>query len=248
MIVIPAIDIQGGRAVQLQQGKKDSATVYSDHPPDMARRWIECGGRRLHVVDLDGAFEGAPVNRGLVREIVREAGDVPVQVGGGVRNMEVVEAYLEAGVSQVIIGTRAVQDPPFLELAATRFPRRIILGLDARGGRAATEGWDALSEVGAVDFVRSVSALPLFAIVYTDIGRDGMLAGVNVDETVSVIAAAGVPVIASGGVKDLDDIERLGKLGLPSEKLLGVISGSAIYEGTLDLAAAQERLDELTNR
>jgi len=243
MIVIPAIDIHNGQAVQLKQGRKESASVYSNHPPAMARRWIDEGARRLHVVDLDGAFEGVPVNRGLVSEIVAEAGSVPVQVGGGIRELSVIDAYLAAGVSQVIVGTRAVEDPEFLAEAAMRFPEKIVLGLDARGGKAATAGWDDVSERGALEFAESLGGLPLFAIVYTDVQRDGMLSGLNIDDTLAVAEASGLPVIASGGVKDLDDIQRLCALGPRRAALLGVITGSALYEGTLEFRAAQALLD-----
>lgn len=243
MIVIPAIDIQGGRCVQLKQGIKDSASVYGDDPVAMVERWTSRGARRLHVVDLDGAFAGTRVHASVVQGIAAAAGDVPVQVGGGVRSAESIESYLEAGVSQVIVGTRAIEDPTFLAAVAERFPGRVILGLDARAGRAATAGWDETSETGAVEFAASVAALPLFAIVFTDIERDGMLTGVNADATAAVAAAGGVPVIASGGVRDLEDIRRLKALGLGERELMGVIAGSALYEGTLVLEAAQALLD-----
>jgi phosphoribosylformimino-5-aminoimidazole carboxamide ribotide isomerase len=243
LIVIPAIDIHDGRCVQLQQGAKGSASVYGDDPVAMAGRWTRQGARRIHVVDLDGAFEGKPVNMGIVEEIVRAAGDVPVQVGGGVRSVETIRRYLDAGVDQVIVGTRAVEDPPFLVEVAKYFPEQVILGLDSRSGRAATSGWDETSDTVAVDFARNVSELPLFAIVFTDIARDGMLTGVNVNATVKVAQVTGVPVIASGGVRDLEDIRKLHALAFAERELLGVITGSAIYEGMLDLARAQAILD-----
>ena len=243
MIVIPAIDIQDGRCVQLKQGVKDSASVYGDDPVAMVERWTSRGARRIHVVDLDGAFAGARVHAGVVQGIAAAAGDVPVQVGGGVRSAESIERYLDAGVSQVIVGTRAIEDPPFLAAMAERFPGRVILGLDARAGRAATAGWDETSQTGAVEFAASVAHLPLFAIVFTDIERDGMLTGVNAEATAAVAAAGEVPVIASGGVRDLDDIRRLKGLGLAERELMGVIAGSSLYEGTLELEAAQALLD-----
>lgn len=239
MIVIPAIDIQGGRCVQLRQGVKDSASVYGDDPAAMARRWVDAGAQRLHVVDLDGAFAGEPVNSALVAGVVRAAGDVPVQVGGGIRSLEAADKLLSLGVAQVILGTRAITDPAFLREAAQRFLGRVILGLDARAGRAATAGWDETTAVDAVEFAAGVADLALFAIVFTDIERDGMLSGVNVAATAAVANAAGTPVIASGGVRDLDDIQRLRDLGLKEDALLGVIAGSALYEGTLDLESAQ---------
>ncbi len=239
MIVIPAIDIQGGRCVQLRQGVKDSASVYGDDPAAMARRWVDAGARRLHVVDLDGAFAGEPVNAALVAGVVRAAGDVPVQVGGGIRSLEAADKLLSLGVAQVILGTRAITEPQFLREAAQRFPGRVILGLDARAGRAATAGWDETTALDAVEFAAGVADLALFAIVFTDIERDGMLSGVNAVATAAVANAAGTPVIASGGVRDLDDIQRLRDLGLKEDALLGVIAGSALYEGTLDLEPAQ---------
>ena len=243
MIVIPAIDLQDGRCVQLKQGVKDSASVYGDDPVAMVERWTRRGARRIHVVDLDGAFAGARIHASVVAGMAAAAGEVPVQVGGGVRTVESIERYLDAGVSQVIVGTRAIEDPPFLTAVAERFPGRVILGLDARAGRAATAGWDETSDTGAVEFAAGVAALPLFAIVFTDIGRDGMLTGVNVEATAAVAAAAGVPVIASGGVRDLQDIRRLKALGLDERALMGVIAGSALYEGTLELEAAQALLE-----
>ena len=241
MILIPAIDIQGGHCVQLRQGVKQSASVYGDDPVAMAQRWIGLGARRLHVVDLDGAFAGKRVNAGLVRGIASVAGDVPVQVGGGIRTLEEIEGYLTAGVSQVIVGTRGIEDPPFLQAAAGRFPEQVILGLDARAGRAATAAWGDTSDVSALDIASGVSDLPLFAIVFTDIERDGMLSGINAEATAEIARASGLPVIASGGVRDADDLHRLRALRL--DRLLGVIAGSALYEGTLEFAVAQALLD-----
>ena len=241
MILIPAIDIQGGRCVQLRQGVKQSASVYGDDPVAMAERWTGLGARRIHVVDLDGAFAGRRVNAELVRGISAVAGKVPVQVGGGIRDLVEIESYLAVGVSQVIVGTRAIEDPTFLEAAATRFPGQVILGLDARAGRAATAAWDETTNTSALDVAARVSGLGLFAIVFTDIERDGMLTGVNADATAAVARASGLPVIASGGVRDEDDLRRLCALHL--DLLLGVIAGSALYEGTLDFTVAQALLD-----
>ena len=241
MILIPAIDIQGGRCVQLRQGVKQSASVYGDDPVAMAERWTGLGARRIHVVDLDGAFAGRRVNAELVRGICAVAGEVPVQVGGGIRDLEEIESYLAAGVSQVIVGTRAIEDPKFLEAAATRFPEQVILGLDARAGRAATAAWDETTDASALDIAARVSELKLFAIVFTDIERDGMLTGINADATAAVARASGLPIIASGGVRDEDDLRRLRALHL--DQLLGVIAGSALYEGTLDFSLAQALLD-----
>ena len=243
MLLIPAIDLKDGRCVQLRQGVMTSATIYSDDPPEMARRWVDAGARRLHVVDLDGAFAGRPVNRELVRGIVEAAAGVPVQVGGGIRDVAAAADYLDAGASQVIAGTRAAEDPDFLCALAAAYPSRVILGLDARDGRIATRGWETDSGVDALDFLGSLGDIELFAIVYTDIRRDGMLTGVNAAATRQVAQAVPVPVIASGGVRSLDDLRSLTALGVAPEKLIGVISGSALYEGTLDFAEGQRLLD-----
>ena len=243
MLLIPAIDLKGGQCVQLRQGIMASATVYSNDPPGMARRWVDAGARRLHVVDLDGAFAGRPVNRELVGRIVEAAGSVPVQVGGGIRDMESARSYLDVGVSQIIAGTRAVEDPVFLGSLAEAFPGSVILGLDARDGRLATRGWATVNEVDAVAFAGALD-VDLFAIVYTDVGRDGMLTGVNVAATRRMAGAAKAPIIASGGVRSLADLEALNGLGLGPDELLGAISGSALYEGTLDFGVAARWLLE----
>lgn len=240
MLLIPAIDLKDGQCVQLKQGVADSASIYSDDPAAMARRWIDAGARRIHVVDLDGAFAGEPVNGSLVAAIVEAAGDVPVQLGGGIRTLYAVRSCLEMGVRQAILGTAAIENRELLAEAANTFQGRIILGIDAREGRAATRGWDATTGVNAYEFAQEVAELPLYAIVFTDITRDGMLTGVNVEATQRMIAAASVPVVASGGVRSLDDLAALAPL---REGLLGAISGSALYEGTLDFAAGQALLD-----
>ena len=242
MLLIPAIDLKDGQCVQLRQGIMESATVYSPDPGAMATHWIAAGARRLHVVDLDGAFAGTPVNQAAVRRIVEAAGTVPVQVGGGIRELETARSYLDVGVSQVITGTSAIEDPDFLATLAAAFPGRVILGLDARDGRLATRGWATVNEIGAEAFASAVTA-ELFAIVYTDVGRDGMLAGVNVDATRRVALAAHVPVIASGGVRSLDDLRAIHDLGLGPDRILGAISGSALYEGKLDFEVAQRWLE-----
>ena len=242
MLLIPAIDLKDGQCVQLRQGIMESATVYSADPGAMARHWVDAGARRLHVVDLDGAFNGIPVNREPVRRIVEAAGAVPVQVGGGIRDLETARSYLDAGVSQVVTGTAAIEAPDFLATLAAAFPAQVILGLDARDGRLATRGWATVSEVDAVAFAGAATS-ELFAIVYTDVGRDGMLTGVNVAATQRIAMAAPVPVIASGGVRSLDDLRALLALGLGREKILGAISGSALYEGKLDFEEAQRWLE-----
>jgi phosphoribosylformimino-5-aminoimidazole carboxamide ribotide isomerase len=240
MLVIPAIDLKDGQCVRLRQGRMDDATVFSDDPVAMAAHWVAQGARRLHLVDLNGAFAGAPVNGDAVRAIARTQGAVPIQIGGGIRSADTIEAYLQAGVRYVILGTKAVTDPEFVSRVCREFPDRIIVGIDARDGRVATEGWAEATEVLAVDLARRFAADGVSAIVYTDIDRDGMLGGVNLDATLAV-AAAGIPVIASGGVTNLEDIRAL--RAVAGRGILGAITGRAIYEGTLDLAAAQAFCD-----
>ncbi|MEZ5559144.1 MAG: 1-(5-phosphoribosyl)-5-[(5-phosphoribosylamino)methylideneamino]imidazole-4-carboxamide isomerase [Pseudomonadales bacterium] len=244
MLLIPAIDLKDGKCVRLKQGRMSDVTVFSDDPVAMARHWAEQGCRRLHLVDLDGAFAGAPRNGALIERIAAALPDVPVQVGGGIRSEDVIAAYLDAGVSQVIVGTRAIEEPAFLEAIVARFPGRVILGLDARGGQLATDGWDHSAGRSAMEFATWAGALDIAAIVYTDIERDGMLTGVNVPATVALAEAARVPVIASGGISDLDDLRAL-KLAFAASagELLGAITGRAVYAGTLDFRAGQALLD-----
>ena len=245
MLLIPAIDLKDGCCVRLEQGRMEDVTVFSDDPVATARHWRDQGCRRLHLVDLDGAFAGAPKNREAIHAITRTIGEIPIQVGGGIRDEETIGAYLEAGVSQVIVGTRAIEDPDFLAGAAARFPGSLILGLDAREGYLAVSGWDETSAVEAVGFARDASELPLAGIVYTDIARDGMLTGVNVEATVALAEASALPVIASGGVTNLDDISALVRaFGNSSAELLGAITGRAIYSGTLDFRAGQALFDQ----
>jgi phosphoribosylformimino-5-aminoimidazole carboxamide ribotide isomerase len=244
VLLIPAIDLKDGRCVRLRQGRMDEVTVFSDDPVAMARHWAEAGCRRLHLVDLDGAFAGRPRNQGVINDITAAMGDVPVQVGGGIRDEATIDAYLEAGVSQAIVGTRAIEEPEFLERAARRFPNQLILGLDARDGLLAVAGWDETSSVEAVAFARQAADLPLAAIVYTDIARDGMLSGVNVDATVRLAEATRLPVVASGGISSLDDLSALARaFSTSSGTLMGAITGRAIYAGTLDFRAGQALLD-----
>lgn len=244
MILIPAIDLKDGKCVRLKQGRMSDATVYSDEPVAVARQWAEAGCRRLHLVDLDGAFAGEPRNRDVVAAITAALPRVPVQVGGGIRSEQVVAAYLDAGVEQVIVGTRAIEEPAFLEDITEAFPGRVILGLDAREGHLATAGWDQTSSVGAREFARWAARLSIAAIVYTDIERDGMLSGVNVDATVALAEDAGLPVIASGGISGLDDLRALKRAFKGSTgTLMGAITGRAIYAGTLDFRAGQALLD-----
>ena len=241
MLIIPAIDLKDGQCVRLRQGRMDEATVFSDEPVAMASHWVAQGARRLHLVDLNGAFAGTPVNGEAVRAIARQHPQLPVQIGGGIRSAETIEAYLQAGVRYVIIGTRAVREPEFVARACRDFPGRIIVGIDARAGLVATDGWAEVTEVRAVDLARRFAADGVSAIVYTDIERDGMMGGVNIAATLAV-TEAGIPVIASGGVASLEDIRAL--KAVAGQGIVGAITGRAIYEGTLDLAAAQALCDQ----
>jgi phosphoribosylformimino-5-aminoimidazole carboxamide ribotide isomerase len=243
MLIIPAIDLKDGQCVRLRQGAMDDSTVFSDDPVAMARRWVEAGCRRLHLVDLNGAFAGRPVNGAVVEAIAAAYPQLPIQIGGGIRDLDTIAHYLEAGVSYVIIGTQAVKRPEFVGEACRAFPGHIIVGLDARDGRVATDGWAQVSELLATDLARRFEADGVAAIVYTDIARDGMMQGVNVDATVAMARASRIPVIASGGITDLDDIRALAAVA--REGIAGAITGRAIYEGTLDVAEAQRLCDGL---
>ena len=244
MLIIPAIDLKDGACVRLRQGLMDDATVFSDDPVAMAAKWVEAGCRRLHLVDLNGAFEGKPVNGDAVTAIARRYPDLPIQIGGGIRSAETIEHYLKAGVSQVIIGTKAVKEPDFVTEMCRAFPGHIIVGLDAHDGRVATDGWAEVSEVMAVDLAKRFADDGVSSIVYTDIARDGMMNGVNVEATAALARDGGIPVIASGGVTNLDDLRALVAAGEPG--ILGAITGRAIYEGSLDVAEGQRLCDELT--
>jgi phosphoribosylformimino-5-aminoimidazole carboxamide ribotide isomerase len=244
MLLIPAIDLKDGRCVRLEQGDMKSSTVYGEDPAAMARRWVDAGARRLHLVDLNGAFAGKPVNEAAVKAILEEVGDeIPVQLGGGLRDLDTIERYLDDGLSFVIIGTAAVKSPGFLAEACGAFGGHIIVGLDAKGGKVATDGWSKLTGHDVVDLAKKYEDYGVEAIVYTDIGRDGMLTGINVDATVELARAVGIPIIASGGLAGLPDIEKL--CGVEFEGVEAVICGKAIYNGALDFAAAQRRADEL---
>ena len=232
MLILPAIDLRGGQCVRLRQGDYTQETVFGDDPAAMARRWVEQGAKYLHLVDLDGARAGRPVNGDGVRRIVAAAG-VPSQLGGGLRSEADLAEALRWGVERVILGTRAFQSPEWLEGVCRRFPGRVCLGIDARAGRVAVEGWRHVSDCTALDLARRCADWPLAAIVYTDISRDGMLKGPNVEATAELAAAIRVPVLASGGVTTLDDVARLAR-----RSLYGCVIGRALYEGRLDLAAA----------
>lgn len=232
MEIWPAIDIRGGRCVRLREGDFRRETVFADDPVEMAQHWKAEGARRLHVVDLDGAREGRPMNAEVVRRIVAETG-LAVELGGGVRDDETLAACLEAGVVRVVVGTRAVEEPEWLAAVAGRHPGRIVLGLDARNGRLASRGWLATTTVDVLQYLAQLPALPLAAIVYTDIARDGVMRGPNVEAVRRVTEATGVPVVASGGVTRLADVKALARL-----PIAGMIIGRALYEGTIDLKDA----------
>jgi phosphoribosylformimino-5-aminoimidazole carboxamide ribotide isomerase len=242
MLIIPAIDLKDGQCVRLRQGLMDDSTVFSDDPVAMAARWVEAGCRRLHLVDLNGAFAGEPINGGVVTAIAAAFPDLPIQIGGGIRTLETIEHYINAGVSYVIIGTKAVKQPEFVAAACAAFPGKVIVGLDAKDGLVATDGWAEVSEVRAADLARRFESDGVAAIVYTDIARDGMMQGVNVEATVAMAQASSIPVIASGGITDIQDIRAL--LNAAHTGICGAITGRAIYEGTLDVADAQRLCDE----
>jgi phosphoribosylformimino-5-aminoimidazole carboxamide ribotide isomerase len=244
MLLIPAIDLKDGKCVRLEQGDMKKATTFGENPAAIARRWLDAGARRLHLVDLNGAFAGRPVNEGAVKAILREVdNEIPVQLGGGIRDLDTIERYLDDGLSYVIIGTAAVKNPGFLRDACSAFGGHIIVGLDAKDGKVATDGWSKLTGHEVIDLAKKFEDYGVEAVVYTDIGRDGMLTGVNVEATVRLAQSLAIPVIASGGLSGLADIDKL--CAVESEGIDGVICGRSIYNGALDFAAAQKRADEL---
>ena len=244
MLLIPAIDLKEGKCVRLRQGRMDEETVFSDDPLEVANRWVNAGARRLHLVDLNGAFAGHPVNFEVIRKIANAFPDLPIQVGGGIRDSDSVQEYLDVGVQYVIIGTKAVSAPHFINDLCLEFPGHIIVGLDAKEGRVAIDGWSKLSHHDVGDLARRFERDGVEAIVYTDVGRDGMMNGVNVESTSELAKSISIPVIASGGVSTLEDIRKLCEVA--DDGILGVIIGRALYEGTVDLAAAQNLVNELT--
>lgn len=244
MLLIPAIDLKDGHCVRLQQGDMARATTFSEDPAAMARHWVKQGARRLHLVDLNGAFAGKPQNYAAVKSILKEVGEeIPVQLGGGIRDLDTIEKYIDGGLRYVIIGTAAVKNPGFLQDACTAFGGHVIVGLDAKDGKVATDGWSKLTGHEVADLARKFEDWGVEAIVYTDIGRDGMLTGINVDATVKLAQVLHIPVIASGGLSSLADIEKL--CAVEDEGIEGVICGRAIYSGELDFMAAQAKADEL---
>ncbi|MCG6936602.1 MAG: 1-(5-phosphoribosyl)-5-[(5-phosphoribosylamino)methylideneamino]imidazole-4-carboxamide isomerase [Gammaproteobacteria bacterium] len=242
MLLIPAIDLKNGQCVRLRQGDMEDSTVFSDDPVAIAGRWVEAGARRLHIVDLDGAFAGKPKNAEVIREIASSYPDLTIQLGGGIRDEDTIAAYLDAGVNYLIIGTQAVKEPHFVEEMCAEFPTHIIVGLDAKDGKVAIDGWSKLSKHDVIDMARRFENDGVEAIVYTDISRDGMMQGINVEATVKMARAINIPVIASGGITTMDDIKALSAVA--DEGIMGAITGRAIYEGTIDLAEAQAWLDQ----
>ena len=241
MLIIPAIDLKDGQCVRLRQGLMDDSTVFSDDPVAVAAQWVEQGCRRLHLVDLNGAFEGKPVNGEVVTAIAKAYPTLPIQIGGGIRSAEIIEAYLAAGVSYVIIGTKAVKEPQFVTDMCKLFPGHIIVGLDAKGGLVATDGWAEVSNLKATELAKRFEADGVDSIIYTDIARDGMMQGVNVEQTLAMAKASSIPVIASGGITNMDDIRALHAVS--KQGICGAITGRAIYEGTLNMAQAQAYCD-----
>lgn len=246
MLLIPAIDLKDGHCVRLKQGDMDQSTTFSEDPAAMARRWIDAGARRLHLVDLNGAFAGKPQNHAAIKAILREVGDdIPVQLGGGIRDLDTIERYIDDGLRYVIIGTAAVKNPGFLKDACSAFGGHIIVGLDARDGKVATDGWSKLTGHEVADLGKKFEDYGVESIIYTDIGRDGMLSGINIDATVKLAQALTIPVIASGGLSNMADIDKL--CAVEPDGIEGVICGRAIYSGDLDFSAAQARADELAD-
>jgi phosphoribosylformimino-5-aminoimidazole carboxamide ribotide isomerase len=244
VLIIPAIDLKDGRCVRLKQGDMNSATVFSEDPVAMARHWAAQGAKRLHIVDLNGAVAGRPKNEKVIRDMIAAVGQqLQIQLGGGIRDLDTIESYIDAGVTLVVIGTAAVKNPGFLSDAAYAFPGHIIAGLDARDGKVAVEGWSKMTGHDVIDLAKKYEEFGIEALIYTDIGRDGMLTGVNVEATVKLAQALTIPVFASGGLSGLQDVEKL--CAVEAEGIHGVICGRAIYNGALDFAAAQKRVDEL---
>jgi phosphoribosylformimino-5-aminoimidazole carboxamide ribotide isomerase len=246
MILIPAIDLKDGQCVRLKQGDMEQSTVFGEDPVEMALKWLDKGARRLHLVDLNGAFAGKPQNYNAIKSILKVVGDeIPVQLGGGIRDLDTIEKYVDAGIRYIIIGTAAVKSPGFLKDACSAFGGHIIVGLDAKDGKVATDGWSKLTGHEVIDLAKKFEDYGVESIIYTDIGRDGMLSGINVEATVKLAQALSIPVIASGGLSGMSDIESL--CALADEGIEGVICGRAIYSGDLDFEKAQARADELTS-
>ena len=241
MIIIPAIDLKDGQCVRLRKGIMEDSTVFSNNPTEMASKWVAEGARRLHLVDLNGAFEGRPINADCVNEITKSFPNLPVQIGGGIRDLQTANAYIEAGISYLIIGTMAVTNPDFVEKLCDEFPNKIIVGLDANNGLVATDGWAKQTDIDVIELSKKYEQYGVNSIVYTDIARDGMMQGVNVEATANLAKKTSIPIIASGGITNLDDIAAL--LKNAHHGIMGAITGRAIYEGQLDFNDAQTMSD-----
>ena len=241
MIIIPAIDLKDGQCVRLRKGVMDDTTVFSNNPTEIASKWVEEGARRLHLVDLNGAFEGKPINEDCIKEITRTFPKLPVQIGGGIRDLKTANAYIDAGISYLIIGTMAVKNPDFVKELCLEFPSKIIVGLDANNGFVATDGWAEQTNINVLDLAKKYEQYGVSSIVYTDIARDGMMQGVNVEATANLANKTSIPIIASGGVTNLDDIAAL--LKKAHYGIIGAITGRAIYEGQLNFRDAQAMSD-----
>jgi phosphoribosylformimino-5-aminoimidazole carboxamide ribotide isomerase len=247
MLIIPAIDLKDGKCVRLKQGVMDDATVFSEDPGAMAEHWLKLGARRLHVVDLNGAAAGRPKNEQAIKAIVSAVGDrMPIQLGGGIRDLDTIERYLDSGIGYIIIGTAAVKTPGFLHDACSAFTGHIMVALDAKDGKVAVDGWSKMTGHDVVDLAKKFQDYGVEAVIYTDIGRDGMLTGVNIEATVALARELTVPVIASGGITDLEDVKALCRV--EAEGISGAITGRAVYQGTLDFAEAQKLADELSGK
>jgi phosphoribosylformimino-5-aminoimidazole carboxamide ribotide isomerase len=248
VLIIPAIDLKDGRCVRLKQGDMNTATVFSDDPVAMAKHWAAQGARRLHIVDLNGAVAGRPKNEKVIREMIAAVGaQVPIQVGGGIRDLDTIESYLDAGVTYIVIGTAAVKNPGFLSDACYAFPGHIIAGLDAKDGKVAVEGWSKLTGHDVVDLAKKYEEYGIEALVYTDIGRDGMMSGVNIDATLRLAQATKTPIIASGGLNSVEDVQAVCTRLVP-EGVIGAIAGRALYEGKLELKSAQAAADKAVGK
>jgi len=248
VLIIPAIDLKDGRCVRLQQGDMSTATVFGDDPVAMARHWAAQGARRLHVVDLNGAVAGRPKNEKVIREMIKAVGEaLPIQLGGGIRDLDTIESYIDAGVTYVVIGTAAVKNPGFLSDASYAFPGHIIAGLDAKDGKVAVEGWSKMTGHDVVDLAKKYEEYGIEALVYTDIGRDGMMSGINIEATFKLAQAIKIPLIASGGLNSIKDVESVCQKLVP-EGVIGAITGRALYEGKIDFKKAQAAADKAVGK
>jgi phosphoribosylformimino-5-aminoimidazole carboxamide ribotide isomerase len=248
VLIIPAIDLKDGRCVRLRQGDMSTAKVFSDDPVAMAKHWAAQGAKRLHIVDLNGAIAGRPKNEKVIRDMIAAVGDrAAIQLGGGIRDLDAIESYIDAGVTYVIVGTAAVKNPGFLSDACYAFPGHVIAGLDAKDGKVAVEGWSKMTGHDVVDLAKKFEEYGVEAIIYTDIGRDGMMGGVNIEATLKLAQALKTPIIASGGLTSIADVQAICTKLVP-EGIIGAIAGRALYEGKLDLKAAQAAADKALGR